>query len=104
MTRSGEVGEPDRSPGMDILRALAGGLRLGLEELRERLELSADIFIDVWEGRARLHGPVRKRLAEILREEIEWRQGLLVALGREGAEEEAAARARREEEDGREKR
>lgn len=103
MTRSGEVGEPDRSPGMETLRALAGGPRLGLNELRERLDLSADTFIDVWEGRTRLHGSVRERLAEILREEIEWRQRLLVALGREGAVEEEAARARREE-DGREER
>lgn len=94
MTRSEEAGETARIADNKVLRALAGGPRLGLEEVRERLNLSADTFMDVWEGRSVLYGAARERLVRLLREEIAWHQDLLFRLERDRAEEGARERIR----------
>jgi hypothetical protein len=91
MTRSDKAGDTARIADNQVLQALAGP-RLSLEELRERLNLSADTFMAVWEGRCVLYGAARKRLVKVLREEIAWHEDLLVRLERDRAEEGAPER------------
>lgn len=80
MIRPGDSRDPDRTPEREAFRALAGTPRLDPEELRARLDLSADTFLGVWEGHRMLSGTVRRHLADLLREEIEWRRDVLRKL------------------------
>lgn len=62
---------------------------MGLRELRDRLGLLPNTFIEVWEGRSTLFDPGREGLLQCPREQVVRYQDLLFRLERGRAEEEA---------------
>lgn len=98
MNQPDEAGGRVRIADNQVLRALAGGPRVGLEELRKRLGLSLDTFMDVWDGQSVLYGEAREQLVRLLREEIAWHKDLLFRLERDRAEDGARERMRKDRE------